>query len=143
MRRAAFLALFTLLALGVERPAPAQAAASDIPAFKHDPLFDQETYQKLLDLTIDVPRENNADLKTVLRDLTLATIKANRDDAEIDFRFEPSTSPFDQLRKVSLNSGRASVFAVLHDLSQQAVFDIKIHKNLVIIKPSIVYYFKT
>jgi hypothetical protein len=136
MRHTLSALFFTIFALGAAGSARAQTGSEFAFAnFTNDPLYDQGTYQMLRDLQIDVPQENNMDLKTALRDLTLATIKSDPDDDEIDFRFEETASPADRQRKVSLPRGRTSVYSVLLSLGQQASFDIKVRRNLVYIVP--------
>jgi hypothetical protein len=136
MRRALLAIFLGILALGAAGSTRAQTGSEFAFAnFTNDPLYDQGTYQMLRDLQIDVPQENNVDLKTALRDLTLATIKSDPDDDEIDFRFDQSAAPVDRRRKVSLPRGRTSVYSVLLSLGQQASFEIKVRRNLVYIVP--------
>jgi hypothetical protein len=136
MRRAAILIFFAILALGAAGSVAAQTANTFAFAnFTNDPLYDQGTYQALRDITIDVPRENNVDLKTALRDVTLATIKADPGDDQLIFRFESAASPTDRERKVSLPRGRTSIYSVLLSLGQQASFDIKVRSGVVYIVP--------
>jgi hypothetical protein len=136
MRRALLAVFFAILALGAAGLAAAQTGSDFAFAnFTNDPLYDQGTYQLLRDLSVDVPQENNVDLKTALRDLTLATIKADPDGEQLIFRFDSSASPADHERKVSLPRGRTSVYSVLLSLGQQASFDIKVRRNVVQIVP--------
>ena len=116
---------------------PIQSQTQAVPAFpnvQNDSLFDQATYQRLRDTMIDIGWKN-ADLKTVLRDLTLSTKRENPLGDQINFRFESSTNPTDRQRTINVPSGRAPVFTVLQNLGQQASFGIKVHKNLVLIVP--------
>ncbi len=136
MQRTLLAVFLGILLLGAAGSAAAQTGNNFAFAnFTNDPLYDQGTYQLLRDLSVDVPRENNVDLKTALRDLTLATIKSDPGGEQLSFRFESSASPADRQRKVSLPRGRTSVYSVLLSLGQQASFDIKVRRNVVYIVP--------
>jgi len=136
MRRTFLAVFFTLLLLGAAGSARAQTGTDFAFAnFTNDPLYDLGTYQRLRDVRIYVPRENNVDLKTALRDLTLAEIKSYPNGDEIDFRFDQSATPEDRLRKVSLQPGRVPIYSVLLSLGQQASFDIKVRRSFVYIVP--------
>jgi hypothetical protein len=135
MKLALRVLLFAILVLCTQMPGPATTPpAAAFPNLQHDPLFDQATYQKLRDITVNVSW-NQADLGTVLRDLTLMVRKTHPVRAEINFRLSSSATPADRQRKVSLVLQGAPVYQVLEYLSQQASFDIKVHADLVLVMP--------
>lgn len=127
--------LFATFVLCAETMAPASTpAATAFPHLQNDPLFDQATYQKLRDITIDVSW-NHVELGTALRDLTLAVRRTHPISAAINFRFSSSATLADRQRKVSLVLKGVPVYEVLEYLSQQASFGIKVHPDLVLIMP--------
>ena len=121
------------LALFCGSIAPADTPASDpFPHLQSEPLYDQETYQALRDVVIDVSW-NQAELGRVLRDLTLAVRTARPISADINF-FVSSSAPADfRHRKVSLIIKRAPVYSILQDLAQQAGIAIQVHPGVVLV----------
>jgi hypothetical protein len=109
-------------------------AAPIFPHLQNDPLFDQTTYQELRDITVNVSW-NQAELGTVLRDLTLMVRTTHPVRAAINFRLSSSASPAERQRKISLTLKGAPVYQVLEYLSQQVPFTIKVHPDVVLIMP--------
>jgi hypothetical protein len=99
-----------------------------------DPLYDQQTYQALHDVIIDVSW-NQTELSRVLRDLTLAVRSAQPVNTDVNF-FMSSSAPADfRHRPVSLTMKRATVFEILEAMAGQARFTVKIHPGIVLVMP--------
>ena len=109
-------------------------AVSLLPNLANDPLFDRSTYDKLQDIHVDVSW-NNADLRTVLRDLTLLTDREDFTHSDISFRFEPSVGEADRQRKITLRLPDARAMEVLEYLVQSASLTVLIHRDLVLVVP--------
>jgi hypothetical protein len=101
---------------------------------QNDPLFDQRTYEKLREIPVDISL-NNVDLRTALRDLTLLALRSDPEREELIFRFSTAATPEERQRKVSIVVRQASVFSVLEYLGEQASFQIRVHRNIVLIEP--------
>jgi hypothetical protein len=99
-----------------------------------DPLYDQQTYQALHDVIIDVSW-NHTEMSRVLRDLTLAVRSAQPVNTDVNF-FMSSTAPVDfRHRLVSLTMKRATVFQILEAMAAQDGLGIKIHPGIVLVMP--------
>jgi hypothetical protein len=109
-------------------------AASVFPNLQNDPLFDQETYQALRDITVDVSW-NRAPLGTVLRDLTLMVRKTYPIAATINFRLSSTAPPTDRQWPISLAVKGGSIYELLENLGQQTGCTIRVHHGLVLIMP--------
>jgi hypothetical protein len=126
------LAAFTLGAAALAQSDP--PPFSTFPNLQNDPLFDQRTYEKLREIPVDVSW-NNVDLKTALRDLTLLAVRSDPEREELIFRFSTAATPEERLRRVSFQGRQSSVFSVLESLGRQASFQIRVHRNYVLIEP--------
>ncbi len=127
--------LGALLVLGAATGAVAQAPVAPMfPNVSHDPLYDQETYQRLRDITVTISW-NQVELRNVLRDLTLAVRSTYPIRAGINFRFSSSMTPADRSRLVSLQAKGMPVYQVLENLSQQVPFTIEVRQELVLLVP--------
>jgi hypothetical protein len=120
-------------------PAPSPTAISDpatpiFPNLQNDPLYDQETYQSLRDVLVDVSWKQ-AELGQVLRNLTLTVRTARPIAADLNFYVSSSAPPNFRHRRISLMIKREPVFDVLGYLAQQAGFTIKVHSGVVVIVP--------
>jgi len=102
---------------------------------QNDPLFDQRTYEKLREIPVDLSW-NNVALTTALRDLTLQAVRSDPEREELIFRFSTEATPEERQRKVSIAVRQASVFSVLEYLGEQASFQIRVHRNIVLIQPT-------
>ena len=121
--------------LGAATGGPAASTdSSSFPQVSHDPLYDQETYQQLRDITVDVSW-NQVELRTVLRDLTLTVRSTFPIRAAINFRFSSSMTPADRQRRVSLQAKGMPVYEVLESLSRQIPFTIEVRPDLVLLVP--------
>ena len=131
---------FSLFAIVFTTCVPASATpiidppTSVFPNLQNEPLYDQETYQALRDVLVDVSWKQ-AELGQVLRDLTLAVRTARPIAADINFYLSSSAPPDFRQRRVSILIKRAPVFDVLGYLAEQAGFTIKVHAGVVLIVP--------
>ena len=131
-------AAFGFLAFALAPAGPARADNSPSPLFPNlnrDPLYDQETYQALRDITVDVAW-NRAPLRIVLRDLTLIVRTTHPVHAAIDFQFSSSASPAARIQPISFQGRGVPIFHLLEELARQAPFTIKIRQDLVLIVPA-------
>ena len=110
------------------------APAPVFPNLQNEPLYDQETYQALRDVLVDVSWKQ-AELGRVLRDLTLTVRTARPIAADINFYISSSAPPDFRHRRIHLMMKRQPVFDVLEDLAEQAGFTIKVHSGVVLIVP--------
>jgi hypothetical protein len=101
----------------------------------NDPLYDQETYQKIRDITVDVSW-NRVPLSVVLRDLTLAVRNTHPIRAAINFRMSSEASPADRAQRVTLTARGMPLYQVLQNLTQQVPFTIKVRPDIVLIVPN-------
>jgi hypothetical protein len=132
LRSYAFLVATTFV---LATPATANAPASDpFPYVHNDPLYDQETYQELRDITVDISWSQTT-LADALRDLTLMVRNTHPIHASINFGMSSSATPAERARKVNLLLKGAPVYNVLGYLNQQAPFIIKVHPDVVLIIP--------
>jgi hypothetical protein len=135
MRRVLYTLFFAALVVCTETLVSATTPTVPIfPNLQNDPLFDQETYQKLRDITVTVSW-NRVELGTALRDLTLMVRKTHPVHADLNFRFSSLVIPADRQRKISIVLTGTPVYEVLEYLSQQASFTIKVHPDVVWIEP--------
>ncbi len=109
-------------------------AAPIFPNLQNDPLFSQRTYEKLRELPVDISW-NNVPLQAALRDLVMQALRSDPDRESLIFRFSTDSAPEARQRSVSLAARQASVFSVLENLGTQASFQIRVHKNIVLIEP--------
>ncbi len=129
------LTVCLLVMLGWTASASAQApTASAFPNLQNDPLFSQGTYEKLREIPVDISW-SNVPLQTALRDLTMQALRSDPDRESLIFRFSSDSLPEARQRPVSLSARQASVFSVLENLGRQASFQIRVHKNIVLIQP--------
>ena len=106
------------------------------PELNRDPLYDQYTYQALRDITIDASW-NQAELRPVLRDLTLTVRTTRPVHASINFRFSSMATPADRARRGhGERTGNSAIFNLLEELAQQVPFTIEVHQDLVLIVPT-------
>ncbi len=101
----------------------------------NDPLYDQETYQKIRDITVDVSW-NQVPLSDVLRDLTLAVRQAHPVRAAVNFRLSFEASPADRAQRITFAARGMPVYQVLQNLTLQLPFTIRVHPDVVQIMPS-------
>jgi hypothetical protein len=126
-----------LLALALLLATPALAANSPSPLFpelNRDPLYSAFTYQALRDITVDVSW-NQAEMRTVLRDLTLIVRTTHPVNASIDFQFSSSATPIDRARRITFRAKGIPIFNLLEALAQQDPFTIKVREDLVLVVP--------
>ena len=131
---------FSLFAMVVITCVPASATSIDtsptpvFPNLQNEPLYDQETYQALRDVLVDVSWKQ-AELGQVLRDLTLAVRTARPIAADINFYLSSSAPPDFRQRRITIMTKREPVFDVLGQMAEQAGFTIKVHSGVVLIVP--------
>jgi hypothetical protein len=132
--------LFFLFAIVFTTCAPASVTAivdpltPVFPNLQNEPLYDQETYQALRDVLVDVSWKQ-AELGQVLRDLTLAVRTARPIAADINFYLSSSAPPDFRQRRITIMTKREPVFDVLGQMAEQAGFTIKVHAGVVLIVP--------
>jgi hypothetical protein len=129
--------VFLLATLFVCSSALAQTASPKVrlfPGLRDDPLYDQETYQKIRDITIDVSW-NQVELSATMRDLTLAVRNTHPIRGAINFRISSEAPPAFRQQKVSLTMRGVPVYQALEILSRQVPFTIKVHPDVVLIMP--------
>ena len=135
MHRVLRFSSVVLLALGLETSASANPPGGPVfPNLQNDPLFSQGTYEKLREIPVDISW-NHVALQTALRDLTMQALRSDPDRESLIFRFASDSAPEARQRWVSLAARQASVFSVLENLGMQASFQIRVHKNIVLIEP--------
>jgi hypothetical protein len=124
-----------VLTVCLTMPAAADNSPSALfPELNRDPLYDQFTYQALRDITIDASW-NQAEMRTVLRDLTLMVRTTHPAHASINFRFSSKATPIDRARLVTVSERGVPIFNLLEELAQQVPFTIRVHQDLVLIIP--------
>jgi hypothetical protein len=129
--------VFGLLALLLMVALPARAANSPsslFPDLNRDPLYSQFTYQALRDITVDVSWKQ-AEMRTVLRDLTLIVRTTHPVHAAIDFQMSSSSTPADRARRITFQARGIPIFNLLEALAQQDPFTIKVREDLVLVVP--------
>ena len=135
MKRTLQALLLGLFFLGAPSGSPASTPAFDtFPNLQNDSVYDQETYQALRDVLVDVSW-NQVELGRVLRDLTLVVRTARPIAADVNFFMSSSAPPDFRHRRISLTLKRTPVYDVLAYLSQQVGFTIKVHPGVVLIVP--------
>ena len=132
-----FFFLFAMVVMTCVPSSATSSGTSSTPVFpnlQNDPLYDQETYQALRDVLVDVSWKQ-AELGQVLRNLTLAVRTARPIAADLNFYVSSSAPPDFRHRRINIMVKREPVFAVLEDLAEQAGFTIKVHAGMVLIVP--------
>jgi hypothetical protein len=128
--------LFAACVVGTGTVARCDSPSVDPFANVHnDPLYDQETYQKIRDITIDVSW-NRVPLSIVLRDLTLAVRNTHPVRAAINFRMSSEASPADRVQLITFTAHGMPLYQVLQNLTQQVPFTIKVRPDVVLIMPN-------